>query len=212
MAGLFITFEGVDGSGKSTHAELLAECLRSMGQEVILTREPGGCGISEKIRDLLLDAENGAMTPQTEALLYAAARAQHVAEVIRPALEAGKTVISDRFLDSSLAYQGAGRQLGWTLIEQVNQPAVEEIRPDITFFLDYPPDLAFQRIERIAPLDRLEKQDAPFYERLYAEFVRLQEREPERIRRIDVSGTKQETQEKIQKEVRAFLAGQGGLR
>lgn len=206
MAGAFITFEGVDGCGKTTHVRLLSEYLRDGGREVVLTREPGGCGISEQIRSLLLDPANAGMTPETEALLYAASRAQHVAEVIRPALERGCIVLSDRFLDSSLAYQGGGRCLGHEVVEAVNAPAVGDLAPDLTFFLDYPPRKAFERISRKAP-DRLERQDASFFDRLYADFRMIEKNDPGRVRRIDASGTEQETQQKIRAVLDAFLAG-----
>lgn len=210
MAGLFITFEGVDGCGKSTQIGFLAEHLEKLGHDVLLTREPGGSDISEQIRSLLLDARNSSMTPETEALLYAAARAQHVEEVIRPALQAGKTVISDRFLDSSLAYQGGGRGLGHALILMLNAPAVGILRPDLTFFLDFPPQKAFERMRRTGQYDRLERQEAAFFERLYQDFQQIQAADPERVRRIDVSGSKQETQQKIRKVMDAFLRQREG--
>lgn len=210
MAGLFITFEGVDGCGKSTQIGFLAEHLEKLGHDVLLTREPGGSDISEQIRSLLLDARNSSMTPETEALLYAAARAQHVEEVIRPALQAGKTVISDRFLDSSLAYQGGGRGLGHALILMLNAPAVGILRPDLTFFLDFPPQKAFERMRRTGQYDRLERQEAAFFERLYRDFQQIQAADPERVRRIDVSGSKQETQQKIRKVMDAFLRQREG--
>lgn len=210
MAGLFISFEGVDGSGKSTQIRFLAEYLREKGLDVLVTREPGGCPISEQIRDLLLDPGSSSMTPVTEALLYAAARAQHVEEVIRPALAEGKFVISDRYLDSSLAYQGGGRGLGQEFVESVNAPAVHGLLPDITFFLDYPPDKAFERMHRKVPHDRLERQDAAFYERLYQTFVQIQQLDPERVRRIDVSGTKLETRDKVRRAMDEYLAAWGG--
>lgn len=210
MAGLFITFEGVDGCGKSTQIGFLAEHLEKLGHDVLLTREPGGSDISEQIRSLLLDARNSSMTPETEALLYAAARAQHVEEVIRPALQAGKTVISDRFLDSSLAYQGGGRGLGHALILMLNAPGVGILRPDLTFFLDFPPQKAFERMRRTGQYDRLERQEAAFFERLYRDFQQIQAADPERVRRIDVSGSKQETQQKIRKVMDAFLRQREG--
>ena len=210
MAGVFVTFEGVDGCGKSTQIRLLSEYLTDRGWEVLTTREPGGCEISEQIRALLLDPANKEMTRETEALLYAAARAQHVAQIIRPALAEGKIVISDRYLDSSLAYQGGGRRLGHRLIEKINGPAVSGLKPDLTFFLDLPPHKAFERMHREGPHDRLEQQDAAFHERLYQEFLRIGKRDPQRVKRIDVSGSKDETQAKIRTMMDAYLTGQGG--
>lgn len=207
MSGLFISFEGVDGCGKSTQSRNLAEYLRQKGYDVLVTREPGGCPISERIRELLLDPDNHSMTPEAEALLYAAARAQHVDEVIRPALEAGRVVILDRFLDSSYAYQGSGRGLGRALVEQINGPATGGLAPDLTFFLDFPPDKAFERMNRKSPPDRLERQDAAFFQRVYDDFVRIQESDPARVHRVDVSGTKQETQNKVRRIVDEFLKG-----
>ena len=174
---------------------------------MLTTREPGGCDISEQIRELLLDPANREMTRETEALLYAAARAQHVAQVIRPALAEEKIVISDRYLDSSLAYQGGGRRLGHRVIEKMNGPAVKGLMPDITFFLDFPPQKAFQRMHRKGPHDRLEQQDAAFHERLYQDFLRIGKRDPQRVKRIDVSGTKHDTQAKIRAIMDDYLAG-----
>lgn len=207
MSGLFITFEGVDGCGKSTQSSLLADYLRGRGHDVLVTREPGGCAIAEQVREMLLDPKNSSMTAEAEALLYAAARAQHVAEVIRPALAAGRTVISDRFLDSSYAYQGGGRGLGHDLVGSINQPAVGGLKPDLTFFLDFPPQKAFERMRRKVPHDRLERQDAAFFARLYDDFVRIQQEEPGRVRRVDVSGSKHETQQHIREIMDAYLAG-----
>lgn len=186
MSGLFISFEGSDGSGKSTHIRLLAETLRSLGHEVVVTREPGGCPIAEKIRELLLDRENEAMTPVTEALLYAAARAQHVAEVIRPALEAGTIVITDRYLDSSLAYQGVGRGLGQEAVLRINEAAVDGLWPDITFFMSVNTPEAVRRISRREP-DRLEMAGTPLQSAVQQAFCQLAVQYPERIVTIDTT-------------------------
>lgn len=202
--GLFITLEGLDGCGKSTQVELLAEFLREVGFSVIVTREPGGCQISEAVREILLDPASTGMTAETEALLYTAARAQHVAQVIAPALAAGDVVISDRFLDSSLAYQGSGRRLGMDNVVALNESAVAGVMPDLTFFLDVAPQAAFARMERESH-DRLEMQDPDFYEAVYAGYLKLCEEYPERLRRIDASGSTVETQARIREDVQALV-------
>ncbi len=184
--GLFITFEGSDGSGKSTHIRLLSEKLRAMGHTVLVTREPGGCTISEKIRELVLDREYTEMTPVAEALLYAAARAQHVAQVIRPALERGEIVISDRYLDSSIAYQGYGRELGEDLVRTINAPAIGGLMPDITFFMAVNVRAAQGRIAD-RDLDRLELAGLNFHERVGAAFERLAQQSDGRMVTIETS-------------------------
>ncbi len=184
--GLFITFEGSDGSGKSTHIRLLSEKLRALGHTVLVTREPGGCTISEKIRELVLDRQYAEMTPVAEALLYAAARAQHVAQVIRPALERGEIVISDRYLDSSIAYQGYGRELGEDLVRAINAPAIDGLMPDITFFMAVNVRAAQGRIAD-RDLDRLELAGLNFYERVGAAFERLARQSDGRMVTIETS-------------------------
>lgn len=203
--GLFISFEGVDGCGKSRQTEFLAEYLRGQGHEVLTTREPGGCAVSEQIRAILLDPGNTSMTPLTEALLYAAARAQHVEEVIRPALNAGKTVICDRYVDSSIAYQGSGRHLGNAAVESVNAFAINGLLPDITFFLDVPPEEAMRRMHDRSEKDRLEAAGMAFQNQLYKEYLQLLKKHPARIRRIDASGSKYETHDKIRDSLTQFL-------
>ena len=199
MKGLFITFEGVDGCGKSTQQRLLGEYLSKEGYDILFTREPGGCALAEKIRELLLDVENSEMDDKTEALLYAAARAQHIAQVIRPALQEGKIVLCDRFIDSSLAYQGVGRGLGIKDIMEINQFATGGIMPDKTFFLDFPPELAFERMSKKRVHDRLEQEEMQFHQLLYSGFAQLTGLYPERIIRVDANGNKFETSEKIKK-------------
>lgn len=205
MKGLFITFEGVDGCGKSTQMRFLAEHLQERGIQPVLTREPGGCSIAEQVRGIVLDIDNAEMCDNTEALLYAAARAQHVAEVIRPAVERGEIVLCDRFVDSSLAYQGVGRGLGIEKIWEINQFAIDGLMPHKTFFLDFPPELAFQRMSKKRIHDRLETQDKEFYLALYNGFVSLAERWPERFIRIDASGSKFDTREIVRAEMDRIL-------
>jgi len=209
LKGLFITFEGVDGCGKSTQMRFLSEYLMEKGIAPVLTREPGGCNIAEKIRDLVLDIENKEMYDRTEALLYAAARAQHVGEVVGPAVESGRVVLCDRFIDSSLAYQGVGRGLGIEAVMDINCFAMGDCMPDKTFFLDFPPHLAFERMSKKRVHDRLETQEEEFYILLYNGFVKLAEMYPERIVRIDASGNKFETQEIVRAKMDEILKERG---
>lgn len=185
MRGKFITIEGTDGSGKSTQIELLMDYLRKKGADVIFTREPGGTQISEKIREIILDVDNSEMTGITEALLYAAARSQHVEEKIIPALEAGKIIICDRFVDSSIAYQGAARGLGAEKIMGINEAALHGIMPDMTLFFDLSPEKGILRKKNERALDRLEKEKMDFHEKVYEGYKNLCKKYPERIKPID---------------------------
>ena len=178
---MFITFEGLDGSGKSTQAELLRSRLDADGLEVISTREPGGTELGEKIRDLVL--HGGDVTPWAEALLYAAARAQHVEIVIRPALERGASVICDRYLDSSVAYQGVGRELGLDRVLDLNLAAVGGLLPDRTFLLALDVAEIGSRLDR--EHDRLERESEDFHARAAAGYRELAARFPERIVVLD---------------------------
>lgn len=185
MNGLFISFEGPDASGKTTQIRLLADKLRERGLQPLLTREPGGTSVGERIRDILLDRTCKEMTAMTEMLLYAAARAQHVEEVIRPALEAGRIVISDRFTDSSIAYQGSGRELG-NLVAEINETATGGLLPDLTFLLVTMPSSMRERIPS-GQEDRLEAEQDSFHERVLEGFLEIQRRHPDRIVLIDGS-------------------------
>jgi dTMP kinase len=182
---MFITFEGVEGCGKSTQLTRLREHLASLGHDVLVTREPGGTPIAEAIRGLLLDPANKAMTPTTELLLYEAARAQHVDERIRPALEAGMIVLCDRFADSTTAYQGAGRALPAELVANMHEAATRHTWPDLTIVLDVPADIGLERAGRAGGHDRIEQEPLAFHERVRAEFLRIAEAEPQRLRVVD---------------------------
>lgn len=171
--GVFITMEGMDGCGKTTQRNALIEYLVQMGWDVQLTREPGGDEIAEKIRDLVLDPVNKEMFDETEAYLYAASRAQNVRALIRPALEKGRAVVCDRFVDSSIAYQGGGRQLGSDVVAQLNALAVGDTMPDATVYLRMPPEQALARRLSASEPDRLESQKESFFERTYQAFEAL---------------------------------------
>ena len=176
--GLFISFEGGDGSGKSTQFRLFAEYLRNRGFDVVTTREPGGTRISEKIRGILLDPECTEMGSLTEALLFAASRAQHVDELIRPSVEAGKIVLCDRFVDSSIVYQGFGRGLG-EQVASINSYAVRGLYPDVTFLLDVSPELGRRRNGKTGKNDRLENQSMEYHSMVAEGYRKLAAAEPE---------------------------------
>ena len=194
---MFVTFEGPDGSGKSTQAELLRRAWAGEGREVVLTREPGGTGLGERIRELLLDG--GAMSPWAEAALFAASRAQHVDEVIRPALERGADVVCDRYLDSSLAYQGIGRGLGVDDVLELNLRATHGLLPDATVLLLVDPATA---AERSGATDRLEREGDDFRARVDAAYRELAARFPERIVPVDASGEPEEIAREIRDRLR----------
>ncbi|MBN7774268.1 dTMP kinase [Clostridium aminobutyricum] len=183
--GLFISIEGPDGSGKSTQIQKLKKFLEEQGREAIVTREPGGTEISEKIRAIILDKNNVEMDYMTEALLYAASRAQHVAQVIKPALDEGKTIICDRFVDSSIAYQGYGRKLG-DCVRIINEFAVAGCMPDITFFLKIDPSIGKMRIKEEVQ-DRLELEKLAFHNEVFRGYLELEENYKDRIIGIDAN-------------------------
>jgi dTMP kinase len=185
--GLFLTLEGPSGCGKTTQARLLAQWLRRLGHQVVETREPGGCPVSERIRALVLDAKEQGMCDVTEALLFAASRAQHVRDVIRPALERGDTVVCDRFVDSSIVYQGEARGLGRELVAALNAPAVDGVMPDATLLLMMDPIEAIRRRGAQNAPDRLEGDDA-LARRVHDAYRALAEREPGRVRIVDAGG------------------------
>ena len=184
--GMFITFEGGDGSGKSTQIQSVREWFESRGREVIVTREPGGTELGTEIRRLVQNGPED-VDARTEALLYAADRAYHVATVIRPALERGAVVLGDRYIDSSLAYQGAARSLGVDEIASLSAWATQGLYPSLTFLLDLPPEVGARR--RTDAPDRMERESMDFHERVRHQYLRLADAEPERIVVIDAVGT-----------------------
>lgn len=196
MRGKFITFEGCEGSGKSTQIRLLTEKLQNAGVDFIVTREPGGSEVAEQIRGIILDAANESMCDECEALLYAAARIQHLKEIVEPALAAGKTVLCDRYVDSSFAYQGEARGLGREFIAKINAAALEKYPPDLTVFLNISPDRAFERKHGADLNDRMERQGLEFHRKVYAGYLRLLDVYP-RICAVECGGSKYETSEKI---------------
>ncbi len=204
--GYLITFEGVDFSGKSLQAKKLVYQLERLGRRVEIFREPGGTAISEKIRRLLLDPSHGEMYPLTELLLYSASRAQLVQEKILPFLAQGKTVICDRFLDSSTAYQGYGRNIPLELVQQAHSLAIGNLRPDITFLLDIDPVFAFQRKSANRQLDRLESEKIEFYTRVRQGYLKIAEKEKKRFVVLDASHPPEEIQKKIWSEIKKILA------
>ncbi|MBO5513547.1 MAG: dTMP kinase [Mogibacterium sp.] len=196
MKGLFITLEGGDGAGKSTQIRNIESFFTERGFVVVHTREPGGTPIGEKLREILLDKNNKEMDPVAEMLIYAASRAQHVAEVIRPAIEEGKVVICDRFTDSSIAYQGYGRGLG-DMVSEVNARATGGLEPDITFWLDIDPETGKERAKQVGEPDRLELEKMDFHYRLYEGYKAMAMEHPGRIKRIDASMTPDEMKDAI---------------
>lgn len=182
--GYFVTLEGGEGSGKSTQLKLLEDYLDKGGYDVIYTREPGGTPISEEIRKILLGGKNVEMSDETEALLFAAARAQHIKEKILPAIAEGKTVVCDRYVHSSLVYQGYARGLG-EFVEKVNSYALENCMPDVTIFLDITPERAFARKGGADADDRLEQSGIDFHRRVYDGYVRMAEKFPDHFVRVN---------------------------
>ncbi len=185
--GLFITVEGMDGSGKSTQIINMQEYLSSLGCKVLLTREPGGTRISENIRSIILDAENTEMSDTTELLLYSASRAQLVEQVIRPSIEKNITIICDRYVDSFYAYQGFGRGFCLEMLEKITGYAINGIMPDITFFLDVAPEVALKRRIAATGSDRIESEVMDFHRKVYNGYRELAKRYPKRIKTIDAS-------------------------
>lgn len=188
MKGIFIVLEGIDGSGKSTQLKLLGDALKDRGLTVLHTREPGGTRIGETIREILLNPEYSELVPRAEAFLYAAARAQHVTQVILPSLAEGTIVLCDRFLDSSLAYQGSGRGIEISLLERINEPATDGLVPDLTIILNFCAEDGMDRINKSGRgIDRIERETREFHQRVGAGYLALASRDPARYRVIDAN-------------------------
>ena len=203
--GAFLSMEGLDGSGKGTQIRLLTDALDRFGFELVLSREPGGCPISEKLRDIVLDKNNTEMDDITEAIIYAASRAQHVRQVIRPAIKAGKVMFSDRFVDSSVAYQGGGRQLGVQKILDINAPAVDGTLPMATVYLDVDHETSLKRRAAATELDRMELEGDSFHARTEAGYRELIRRDPERFIVVDATRTPEEIGKEVAQKVLARL-------
>lgn len=201
MTGKFITFEGIDGAGKSTHLDWLSNYLRSQGHSVVVTREPGGTPLGEKLREILL---NQPMHLETEALLMFAARREHLDKVIRPALAAGKWVISDRFTDASFAYQGGGRGLDESKLATLEQWVQEGLQPDLTLLFDVPVEVSRQRLANNASLDRFEQEKQDFFQRVRENYLNRARQFPSRFRVIDSSRSLDEIKKVLKKSFQCF--------
>jgi dTMP kinase len=199
MKGKFITFEGCEGSGKSTQVAMFREYLEKRNIDYVFTREPGGTEIAEKIRTLILDAENIAMTDECEALLYASARAQLIKEKVLPCLNSGKLVLCDRYIDSSFAYQAYARGLGMDFVKKINSYAIENCMPDFTVFLNINPVDAFKRKGGMDKDDRMEQSGLEFHKKVYQGYLETAKEYKDRFLMIDCSGTKFQTHDKIVK-------------
>ena len=203
MAGLFITVEGIDGAGKTTHLEWLRRNFMSRGRSVVTTREPGGTPLGEAIRGLLLNSEYP-IHAETEALLMFAARREHLDRVIRPALAAGQVVLCDRFTDATFAYQGWGRGVGLAQLKILEEWVQHGLQPDPTLYFDVPVNIGRERIGRSQPLDRFEREQADFFERVRAGYQDRAMRDPQRVRVIDASRGMSDIQKEIEKIVSIY--------
>lgn len=204
MRGAFITLEGTEGVGKSTQVSVLERLLRASGFDVLVTREPGGTPLGEKVRDWVLDRETGRLSAQVEVLLMFAARAQHLEQLIRPALARGQWVICDRFTDATMAYQGAGRGGDLAFIETIARAVHPDLEPDLTLLFDAPIEVGLARIAA-RPVDRFEQEQREFFERVRNEYLKLAARQPERIKLIDASRTTAEVGANVEQALMDFL-------
>ena len=208
MSGLFITFEGIDGSGKSTQLRLLASHLRVLGHDVVTTREPGGTPLGLRLRAALLDSQEH-VDPLTELLVFAADRAQHVRIRLRPALENGHIVLSDRYADATVAYQGAGRGFSPSLISEIVELATEGLKPDLTLLFDLPVaeggERTRKRKDEKQESDRLDSEDKEFHTRVREAYLQIAKKEPERVKIIETSGSVDETHARVKEVVTEFL-------
>lgn len=194
--GLFITLEGGEGAGKSTQLATVQQWAQAQGRPVLVTREPGGTELGERLRQLLLDAR-GTMSPETETLLMFAARAEHLTRIIRPALSAGTSVICDRFTDATYAYQGGGRGLAAARIALLEDWVQGDLRPDLTLVLDVPIDTGMDRAGERGTLDRFERENRDFFERVRRAYLTVAAREPQRVKIIDASGNIADVSQRI---------------
>lgn len=214
MTGTFITFEGIDGSGKSTQLRMLAQFLKSIDCEALLTREPGGTPVGNRLRAALLDAQEE-VDPLTELLVFAADRAQHVRRVLRPALESGQVVFSDRYADATAAYQGAGRGFSPELISEIIQLATEGLKPDLTLLFDLSVDDSTMRTRRRAngkqQGDRLDSENAEFHNRVRDAYLRIARAEPERVKVVETNQPVELTHERVKEIVIPFLRSRGHI-
>ena len=212
MAGTFITFEGIDGSGKSTQLRLLSGFLRMNACDVVLTREPGGTPLGLRLREVLLDAQEE-VDPLTELLVFAADRAQHVRRLLRPMLESGRVVLSDRYADATVAYQGAGRGFSPQLISEIVALATEGLVPDLTLLFDISIAESIGRTTRRSTVknkrDRLDTENSEFHTRVREAYLRIAAAEPERVKLINTSGPVEETHEQVKQIVVPFLRSRG---
>ena len=211
MRGLFITFEGNDGSGKSSVIEAIKNELDQMGFETVYSREPGGSKIAEKIREVILDIDNLGMDDKTESLLYAASRREHIMKTIIPALQDGKIILCDRYLDSSLAYQGYARGIGIDKVYEMNTYATDGLLPDLTLLVCVKPEVGLDRIKsnNRGALDRLEVEKMEFHKKVYDGYLKVQEMFPERIKIINGENTREKVREDALKVVLDFLKEKG---
>jgi dTMP kinase len=198
MTGKFITFEGIEGAGKSTALELTHQYLKQHNIEVVVTREPGGTKISEAIRKLLLDHNDETMAADAELLLFFASRAQHIAQIIKPALQAGKIVLCDRFTDASFAYQCGGRGIAEERVAVLEQWVHQGLQPDITILMDVPVEIGMQRVKQRSEPDRIEAEQRQFFEKVRAQYLKRAQQYPERFQVIDASASLNEIKKILQ--------------
>lgn len=197
----FITFEGIDGAGKSTHLAWFSDALRRRGLEVVVTREPGGTALGEQLREILL---NQSMSIGTEALLMFAARLEHIEQVIKPALRAGKWVVSDRFSDASFAYQGGGRGMDWEKLSQLEQWVHPDLQPDLTLFFDVAIDVAKQRLASNVTLDRFEQEQSGFFDRVRSGYLKRIQQNPDRFVVVDADQSLDSIKHKLEEIILAI--------
>ncbi|MRX26899.1 dTMP kinase [Kangiella sp. HZ709] len=203
-AGKFITIEGTEGVGKSTNIAFITQWLSDKGIEIMHSREPGGTPLAEEIRELLLNKRDEQVDSRTELLLMFAARCQHVSQKIRPALDAGHWVLSDRFTDASYAYQGAGRELGFERLEELDDWSLQGFKPDLTIMLDLPIEIGLERAEQRGEKDRFESEQIEFFKRVRDGYLAIAKAEPERMKVIDATGSIKQVQQQIEKVLSEF--------